>query len=138
VTVNNGEINEAKLAKSRTKNKEVKNFAQQMITDHTAANKKTAALASKMKIKPEESAESKQLKEEGKEELKKLKGLKGDDFDKEYMESQVRDHQKALDTIDNSLLPNAKDAALKDLLTQTRSTVAMHLDNAKKVQAAMK
>ena len=38
VTANQIDIDAGKLAKSRSKSKEVKDFAQQMITDHTAVN----------------------------------------------------------------------------------------------------
>lgn len=138
VVANNTDINNAKLAKSISKNKEVKDFAQEMITDHTNANKKTAALAHKLKIKPEESADSKELKTEGKETLLKLKRLNGAEFDQAYIENEVALHQKVLDALDNTLIPNAKNADLKNLLTTTRSVIANHLEHAKKVQASLK
>lgn len=138
VTVDNGEINEAKLAKSKAKSPKVKKFAQEMITDHGKANKKTAALASKLKMKPEKSADSKQLKQESMDQVKKLKGLKGAEFDKEYIDAQVTDHQKTLDKLDTELIPNAKNPELKEMLTTTRATIAKHLENAKTVQASLK
>src|SRR5437870_13688892 len=47
------DIDAGKLAKSRTKNKQVSEFAQLMITDHTAVNKQAGALAKKLGGKPE-------------------------------------------------------------------------------------
>ena len=61
VTANQIDIDAGKLAKSRTKNKEVSDFAKLMITDHTAVNKQATALAKKLGVKPEESATSKSL-----------------------------------------------------------------------------
>ena len=43
VTANQIDIDAGKLAKSRSKNKEVQGFANQMITDHTAVNKQAVA-----------------------------------------------------------------------------------------------
>src|SRR5882672_12375578 len=56
------DIDAGKLAKSRTKNKEVSKFAQQMITDHTAVNKQAGALAKKLGVTPADSDTSKSLK----------------------------------------------------------------------------
>src|SRR5256885_11120614 len=43
------DIDAGKLAKSRTKNKQVSEFAQLMITDHTAVNKQASALVTKLR-----------------------------------------------------------------------------------------
>ncbi len=138
VAANNGDINAGKVAKSKGKSKEVKDFAQQMITDHTGVNKKAAALVNKLKIAPEESADSKSLKEDSAASLKKLSALKGDEFDKAYIDNEVMLHQKVLDSLDNTLIPNAKNAELKNLLTTVRPVINDHLQHAKKIQASMK
>jgi putative membrane protein len=138
VVANNGDINNAKVAKSISKNKEVRNFAQEMITDHTSANKKVAALANKLKIKPQQSAGSKKLKESAQQDLLKIKRLTGAEFDQAYIDNEVALHQTVLDTIDNTLIPNAKNQELKDLLTSVRSVIANHLEHAKKVKASLK
>lgn len=138
VTANNIDINAGKVAKSKAKNKEVKNFAQEMVTDHTDSNKKAAALLNKLKVKPEESADSKSLKEQGASSLKKIKGLKGVEFDKAYIDNEVMFHQQVLDTLDKTLIPNAKNAELKNLLTTIRPVIDNHLQHAKKIQESMK
>ncbi|MGZ3236841.1 MAG: DUF4142 domain-containing protein [Burkholderiaceae bacterium] len=138
VTANNVDINAGKVAKSKAKNKEVKDFAQEMVTDHTDANKKAAALVNKLKVKPEESADSKSLKDQGAAALKKIKELKGDEFDKAYIDNEVTYHQQVLDALDKTLIPNAKNADLKNLLTTIRPVIDNHLQHAKKIQASMK
>lgn len=57
--------------------------------------------------------------------------------DKAYMKSQVMVHEKVLRTIDNQLIPNAKNPELQSMLVQTRSAVAMHLQMAKQMMSAM-
>src|SRR5205085_7996533 len=61
VTANNVDIQAGKMAKGKTHNKEVKAFAQQMITDHTAVNKQAGDLVKKLGVKPESNATSDSL-----------------------------------------------------------------------------
>jgi putative membrane protein len=137
VAANQIDIDAGKLAKSRSKNKEVKEFAQRMITDHTAVNKQAGALAKKLGVKPEESDTSRSLKSGAKENVAKLKKLKGADFDKAYVDHEVDYHQQVLDAIDKVLVPSAKNAELKDLITKVRPAIAAHLDHAKMVQKSL-
>jgi putative membrane protein len=135
VTANTIDINAGKLARARTKNKEVSKFARQMITDHTAVNKQAGALAKKLHVKPADSDTSKSLKAGAADNMKNLKGLKGAAFDKAYIDHEVAYHQAVLDAIDKVLIPNAKNAELKDLIVKVRPAIAAHLDHAKMVQA---
>jgi putative membrane protein len=138
VAANTVDINAGKLAKSKSHNKDVKAFAQQMITDHTGVNKQATALVKKLHVTPEENPTSKSLKDDGAKTAARLKGLKGAEFDKAYVDNEVTYHQTVLDAIDKTLLPNAKNADLKDLITKVRPAIAAHLDHAKQIQAAMK
>jgi len=137
VTANQVDIDAGKLAKSRSKNKEVDQFAQQMITDHTGVNKQATALVKKLKVKPEPSDTSKSLKKGGDENIAKLKKLKGAAFDKAYVEHEVDYHQAVLDAIDKTLIPSAKNAELKGLIEKVRPAIAAHLDHAKHLQASL-
>jgi putative membrane protein len=134
VTANQIDVDAGKLAKSRSKNKEVQKFAQQMITDHTAVNKQAAALAKKLKVKPAESDTSKSLKQGAKENMAKLKKLKGPAFDKAYVDHEVAYHQAVLDAIDKVLIPSAQNAELKGLIEKVRPAIAAHLEHAKMIQ----
>jgi putative membrane protein len=132
------DINAGKLAKSKTHNKEVKAFAQQMITDHTGVNKQAAALVKKLGVKPEENATSKSLEDGGKENIAHLKTLKGTEFDKAYVDHEVAYHQQVLDAIDKTLIPSAQNAELKALITKVRPVIAEHLEHAKRIQSTLK
>jgi putative membrane protein len=137
VAANSVDIDAGKLAKSKAHNKEVKAFAQQMITDHTGVNKQATALVTKLKVTPEENATSKSLKDGGKENIAHLKTLKGAEFDKAYVDHEVAYHQQVLDAIDKTLLPSAQNAELKDLITKVRPAIAAHLDHAKHIQSTL-
>lgn len=138
VAANDVDIEAGKLAKSRASDAKVKAFAEQMVTDHSGVNKAAKDLARKIKVKPEENESSKSLKAGGKENVKKLKDLKkGADFDKAYIDQEVTFHQTVLDTIDKSLLPNAKNDELKAFITKIRPNIAAHLEHAKEIQSTL-
>lgn len=134
---NNADIANGKLAEKKGTNADVKGFAHRMIAEHQQSNDDGKALAKKLKISPQGSPTSESLKSSGKDTMKSLKDLKGAEFDQAYIKNEVALHQMVLDTIDNSLMPNAKNDELKALLTKTRPVIASHLDHAKKVEAAL-
>ena len=138
VEANTVDINAGKLAAKTSKNKEVKAFAKQMVTDHSGVNKQATALVKKLKVKPEDSDTSKSLKEGGDANITKLKGLKGKDFDKAYVDNEVTYHQAVIDAVDKTLIPNAKNAELKDMLEKVRPAFVAHLEHAKQMQTSMK
>lgn len=135
VTANQIDIDAGKLAKSKSKNKEVKDFAQQMITDHTAVNKQAVALAKKLGVKPEDNDTSKSLQQGAQENLANLKKLKGRAFDKAYVDHEVAYHEQVLGAIDKVLIPSAQNAELKGLIEKVRPAIQAHLDHAKHVQS---
>jgi len=137
VTANQVDIDAGKLAEKQAKSAEVKAFGKQMVTDHSAVNKQAVALAKKLKVKPEDNPTSQSLKSGGDANMKKLKGLKGDAFDKAYVDQEVTSHEAVLHAIDNVLIPNAKNAELKALIVKVRPAIDGHLQHAKMIQSKL-
>lgn len=137
VAANQVDVDAGKFAESRAENAQVKDFAQRMVTDHSAVNQQATALVTKLGIKPEESELSKSLKEQGKETLDKLRGLEGQEFDRAYIDHEVSYHQAVLDAIDQTLLPNTQNAELKALITKARPVIETHLQHAQQLQASL-
>lgn len=137
VTANNVDVEAGKLAASKSKNAEVKKFAEQMVTDHTAVNKQATDLAGKLKVTPKDNETSKSLKAGGDANIKKLKGLKGAEFDKAYVDNEVAYHQAVLDAVDKVLVPSAKNAELKALIEKVRPAFVAHLEHAKTIQTSL-
>jgi len=137
VAANQVDINAGQLAKSKAENKDVKVFAERMVTDHTGVNKSAVDLVTKLNVKPEENETSRTLKSNGADTIKKLKGLNGKAFDKAYVDNEVTYHQAVLDALDNTLIPNAKNDELKALLVKVRPAFVAHLDHAKHIQATL-
>ena len=137
VTANQVDIDAGKLAEKRAKSADVKAFARQMVTDHSAVNKQAKDLAARLKVKPEDNATSQGLKKGGDENVKKLKTLKGGAFDKAYVDQEVAYHQAVLDAIDKTLIPNAKNPELKALIEKVRPAIDGHLQHAKMIQSKL-
>lgn len=133
-TANAGEIEQGRLAMTKAHDARVKALAADMVKDHSAAQSQGASLATKAGLKPSPSPASDQLQSEAEGATRSLKSETGSDFDKSYVDTQVREHQAVLDVIDQKLLPNAKGADLKAYLQEVRTTVARHLDHAKGLQ----
>jgi putative membrane protein len=136
-TANAGEIAAGEYAQSRAKNRAVQDFAKLMVKDHTEMGQASKMLTSKLGLKPLENSTSRSLKEDNDKSMEDLKQQKDTDFDKAYIENQVKMHQKVLDIMDKELLPNAKNLELKHSLTNSRVKIAKHLAMAKKLQSNM-
>lgn len=137
VTANQVDIDAGKLAKSKAQSPEVKEFAQRMITDHSAVNKSATELVQKLHVTPEPSATSASLKQGGAENLAKLKTLSGAAFDEAYIDHEVAYHEAVLNALDKTLIPSAQNAELKALLVKVRPAFVAHLDMAKQLQAQL-
>ena len=74
VTANQVDIDAGNLAKSTSKNDEVKKFAQTMVTDHTGVNKSATDLVTKLKVTPQDNETSKSLQEGGQKNLTDAQG----------------------------------------------------------------
>lgn len=137
VTANQVDVDAGKLAQTKATNAEVKKFAAQMIADHEGVNKQAVALATKLKVTPQDNDTSKALKTGGDQNIAKLKTLNGAAFDKAYVDQEVAYHQAVLDAIDKTLIPGASNAELKALIVKVRPAIAAHLEHAKHIQASL-
>jgi putative membrane protein len=136
-TANSGEVEQGRYAALHATNARVKAFAQHMVSAHTAIGQKMTAVLHKEGIIPAVSAESTKLGAGAQETLASLKTMTGSDFDKAYIDAQVKAHQEVLDALDNKLIPNAQDASLKVNLQQIRPMVAEHLKEAQDIQKTL-
>ena len=137
VAANTADIDNGEQAAAKTKNAEVKAFAALMVSDHGSVNNKAAALAAKLSLTPEDNDTSRNLKASQDSIRAAIKLKTGSDFNKAYIDNEVTYHQTVLDAIDQTLIPNAQNAELKQLLTDVRPTIAAHLDHAKSIQAKL-
>jgi putative membrane protein len=137
VAANSVDIEAGKLAQSKTKNRKVKEFADDMVRDHTAVNKAAVELVTRLGVTPEENDTSRSLTSSGEQTRARLGGLSGKTFDREYVDNEVAYHKLVLDAIDSTLIPSAQNAELKATLVKVRPTIAAHLQHAEQLQASL-
>ncbi len=128
----NAEIAAAKMALEKTKNAEVKQFAQQMIAEHTKANNELKALATKKNFTPPTDLDA-----EHKTMADSMMKMTGEDFDRDYIKGQVADHQKVV-ALFEAQANGGTDADAKAFAAKTLPTLKMHLDMAQKLSGKMK
>jgi putative membrane protein len=138
VTANQVDIDAGKLAKQTSQSKDVQAFAQLMITDHSGVNQAATDLVTKLHVTPESNPTSESLKQGGEQNLATLRKLQGAAFDRAYVDHEVAYHQAVLDAVDQTLIPNAKNAELKALLVKVRPAFVAHLEHAKQLQASLR
>lgn len=126
--LNEHEIAAARQAQQKGVSGAVLEFANLMEKEHGANQAKTRTLGT-----PAEGAEVQAIKDKGKAELDALGAKSGDDYRKAYVAAMVKDHQDALEQIDNQLMPAASGEPVKAHLRDTREHVAMHLNQARKL-----
>ena len=77
-------------------------------------------LITRLGITPRENAISQGLKSRADKNIAKLRPLRGDAFDKEYIDFEIPFHEHMLEMIDNELMHNVKNKQLKGALIKTR------------------
>ena len=137
VTANQVDIDAGKLAKTRSKTKDIREFAERMIIDHSGVNKAATELVMKLHVTPEPNPTSQSLQKGGDDNLAELRKLHGRAFDKAYIDHEVAYHEAVLQAVDKTLVPSAQNPELKALLIKVRPAFVTHLDHAKKLQAEL-
>jgi putative membrane protein len=138
VTANQVDIDAGKLASKQSTSPDVKQFANTMVTDHSAVNQSAVDLVTKLKVSPEENDTSRALKSGGEKNLAALRPLKGREFDRAYVDHEVTYHEQVIQALDTVLIPNAQNAELKALLVKVRPAFVAHLEHAKHLQSNLR
>jgi putative membrane protein len=112
------EIESSKLAEQKAKDADVKEFAMQMVTDHTMAGeqlKKAAKLGDEApKLSPKHAAM-----------LELLKGASDQDFQPLYIDMQAAAHMEAV-TLFATYAKGGDDVAVKEFAAKTLPKLEMH------------
>lgn len=130
---NSMEVAAGKLAVQRALDPAVKEFGQQLVTDHSANNDtlKTLAGSKQMNLPDTDS-------QEGHTKLGKLEGLNGTEFDKAFSQMMVKDHTADISEFQKEAKKKDADADVKAYAEQTLPTLRHHLTLANRLSAAEK
>jgi putative membrane protein len=123
------EVQFGEVAQSHATRVAVRNFATQMVSDHTAAGNELAALAQqKQMTAPSEMDLNHKAKYD------QLKNTWGSEFDRVYMQGQVEDHTAVVNAFQNEIT-NGTDVDVKAFAQKYLPTIQHHLDMARQLAA---
>ena len=132
------DIKAAQLALEKSQNKDVRDFAQDMERDHQAVNEKALALVKKLHVTPQDNDTSKALLKDAANKRAELSKLSGAAFNKAYAENEVAYHKTVNAALQNTLIPSASNAELKDLLSTGLKIFQGHEEHAEHLVATLK
>ncbi len=128
---NMAEIQAAQLALKVSQDQNVRDYAQKMITDHTAANETLMPIASRHSIQ-----EPTMLTPRHQAMLERLSKLSGESFNTAYIDDMVRTHEAMLKLMNNQLA-KGQSQEVNAWVQNTRPTVVQHEQLAEKVKAVL-
>lgn len=131
------DIAAGKQALAKSKNPQVRSFAEEMVRDHTAVNDKALALVKKLGVTPQDNPTSQSLKTNADAELKKLAKLNGAAFDKAYVANEVAYHKTVDGALEGTLIPSAQNGELKSLLETGLKLFKSHEEHAEHLEHAL-
>jgi putative membrane protein len=123
------EVELGKLAQQKSQSDAVKGFARRMVEDHSKANERLISLAKEDGI-----AVPDELDDEHKAMRAQLESLSGAEFDLNYIQGQVVDHQKTVQLLEYEI-GSGQDVELKSLASEILPVVLGHLEMAQSIQA---
>lgn len=132
------DVKAAELALKKSKNREVRAFAQDMVRDHKAVNEKALALVKKLNVKPQDNDTSKALLGQAKQKQAELQKLDGAAFDRAYATNEVAYHKTVNGALEGTLIPAASNDELKALLTAGLKIFQGHQQHAEHVAQDLK
>jgi len=133
---NKAEVEVGKIAAERATDKDVKEFAEMMIQDHSKAVEKLERLAGNNEPNDRRSKIERQIGERCLANLKKeLKDKSGHEFDACYMGSQIAGHIQMVATLE--VLSDETSGELRDFVRDTQPAVEKHLARAKDIMKAL-
>ena len=118
------EVEMGKMAQQKGKSADVKKIGSTMVADHTKANNELMGIAKKKGVDLS--------KEKG-----KMEKLNDANFDKEYVNAMVKDHEKDWAAF-QAEAKNGSDADVKAFASKTSAVIKKHLDMVKAAQAKLK
>jgi putative membrane protein len=138
------EVLSSKIALTHATDPDIKSFAQMMIDDHTKSTRKLVAIGGismaslKTKMKPGHDGKyvGNDLLGSNADELNSLDSKSNDDFNKTYINDQVKGHEDAVSLLED-YARNGDNAKLKAFAHDILPTVKEHLAKAKDLQKAI-
>jgi predicted outer membrane protein/sporulation protein YlmC with PRC-barrel domain len=126
------EIQSSQLAQQKTQNDRVRQFAQRMVQDHTAATDKLKSTAQGVQGVTVPTS----LDQPHQQMIQSLQNASGVGFDRAYVQMQVTAHRDAVSLFDQ-YAQNGDNSQLKQFAQQTVPTLREHLQSVEQIQTTL-
>jgi putative membrane protein len=123
------EVKFGEVAQRQATRTDVRAFAAQMVSDHTAAGNELATLAQQKQMTPPDDMDLNH-----KAAYDRLSKTSGTEFDRVYIQGQVEDHTAVVNAFQNEI-SNGSDADVKAFAQKYLPAIQHHLDMARQLQA---
>lgn len=131
-----GEMATAMAAKKCTKNNKIKRYATHLYNAHAKGLHDVKRFAKTHGIKPEASNDAAEIQSYYANNLKSLEASNEKDFDKNYLNTVIMEHQRALEFLDKSI-KDSSNAKFTAALKKAHTCVTRHLMQAQKLKQQM-
>jgi putative membrane protein len=127
------DVDAARQALDRSRNADVRAFAETMVRDHNAVNRQALALVQRLHVTPEANATSAALTTQAADAHRRLGALSGAAFDEAYVANEVAYHRAVNNALRGTLIPSAHNAELKSLLEAGLTLFSAHQQHAEEL-----
>ena len=131
------DIAAGKQALAKSQDPMIRMFAEEMVRDHTAVNDQALALVKKLSVTPQDNPTSKSLSDSAAQKLKAYEKLSGHAFDVAYIQNEVAYHKAVNGAVADTLIPNARNTELKELLQTGLKLFQEHQAHAEHMASAV-
>jgi putative membrane protein len=122
---NSADIETGQLAVERGSTKEVRDFGAMLARDHKAVQQQGRDLAQRLGVTPTPPADDASAKAHA-DVMASLRAKSGAEFDKAFLDHEVKFHQDVIDAVNSTLLPAIQNAELKDLVVKVAPAFDAH------------
>jgi len=131
------EVDLGTMAQQKATDPRVRAFASKVVDDHRARMAKDNKIMTGLGINPTDNPVSQQISASADQEKARLDALSGADFDRAYIDEQIKYYRSAIDTFDKDLLPNVRDPQIRSRVEEARSRANAHLKEAQDLRLAL-
>ena len=132
---NAGEVRLGQLAEKKATSPALKEFAQQLVTEHRALALEMRSLAQKLSVTPDTAdGDVHKVMDNARDQIKDLTDKSaGADWDKKYIDNQIGDHKEMLDKLQDAA-KNTNSAELRAAIEKASGKVQEHLTKAQNIK----
>jgi putative membrane protein len=131
---NDAEIEIGQMAQTKATDPQVREFARRIVGEHRALRTEVTNTAQRLNLAPTMPADDENLRQDHQTAMRDLTARPRDrEFDKAFVEHEVRMHRKVLDEVEDALRRN-RNQDLRPLLEKARDGLRAHLTAAEELE----